>query len=141
MRLPRYSLKTLLASVLVIAAAMGLLLNYWTRPYCITGTYSNGVRAWEQWEVRTLTMKIAHVKTVRYYSSGEKMMVVRNRYKTRGDGVHLTTIGEAYWSPTGEQISSAKTRKFRAEDPLGSENPEPDNELPFEDLIWWWNGW
>lgn len=86
-------------------------------------------------------MKIAPVKTVRYYSNGQKMMVIRDRYETRGEYVHLTNIEENFWSPDGARISRAEMREHRANDPLANEPLEPDNELPFRDFIYWWNDW
>jgi hypothetical protein len=42
------------------------------RPYVLTGTYPNGVRAWEQWNRRRLDGKLERIATIRYYRNGQK---------------------------------------------------------------------
>jgi hypothetical protein len=74
-----------------ITIGIVLLIRWWTTPYVLTGTYPNGVRAWEQWERRTVSGKIEHLATVRYYTSGQKSFEYRDGMKT-------------YWSPAGVPI-------------------------------------
>ena len=64
---PKPSLTSLVVFGIIVAAGIGLLLYWWTKPYVLTGSYSTGEHAWEQWERRTLRVEIAHIKTVRFY--------------------------------------------------------------------------
>jgi hypothetical protein len=128
----RYGLRTLLAATAVVSLVLSLFLNWWTRPYAITGTYSNGVRAWEQWERRTVTGRIQHFKTLRWYRNGQIAFehdVERARLRV--------------WSPKGQPLSNVQEGQNYMLNDLSQAggDPLPDEPRPLHSLLSWWNGW
>ena len=127
----RFSLRFLMLAVLFFGLVLGVVVQWWTRPYVLTGSYANGVRAWEQWERRTLTLKLQNVKTVRFYSNGQ-----------RGYEYDFADGKSKYWSPDGQPISEEKGLEYFSED-LYAENETEDDQShrPMKSFIWWWNDW
>jgi hypothetical protein len=77
----RYRLRTLL-----IVLALGLptlALTAWRLlPYSRTGSYPNGIHAWEQWEQRSLSGQANRIAMIRRYPSGRKAFEFRSGVKT-----------------------------------------------------------
>lgn len=71
----RCTVKHMLAAMAVVAIAVALGLATLYRPYCLTGTYENGNRAWEQWERYSWSLRPTHIRTVRYYRNGQIGMI------------------------------------------------------------------
>lgn len=123
----RFGLREFLLTIAGIGIALALVLRWWTQPYALTGTHSNGVRAWEQWERRTLTMQIAHVETIRFYRNGRKGFEVAK--------------GEAnYWAPDGKPITQEEYWRYLVADGL-KDVGDDQTRRPYESFLWWWNGW
>ena len=124
----RLSLRSLLLAISCLALVFGFVGRWWTQPYALTGTHANGIRAWEQWERRTLTLQLTHIKTVRFYSNGQK-------------GLDSPYEGEQrYWSPDGVPITEDEYHDFLWQDGfIGMEDDQ--SERPFQAFLWWWNEW
>jgi hypothetical protein len=90
----RYRLRSLLIAITVISALLGMAVQWWRKPYVLFGTYSNGVRAWEQTERRTFDGRTEWLSTTRYYPNGRKSFESHSI-----DGVRR------YWSPAGDPVS------------------------------------
>ena len=88
----RFSLKSVFIFITLSATVTAVAIDWWTRPFVHYGYYANGARALEQWERRTVHLKYEHIRTIRYYSNGQKAMEYANG-KT------------VCWSPQGERIS------------------------------------
>ena len=118
----RFTLRALLIAVLILGVAIAMLLRWWTQPYAITGSYPSGTRAWEQWERRTVTGQIEHIKTVRFYRNGRKSYELSNGIKH-------------YWSPNGRAIIEKEWYShFLAE---GGEMPQdPSSKRPMESFLY-----
>ena len=123
----RFSLRFLMLSVFCFALVVGGAVRWWTRPYAMTGTYPNGVRAWEQWERRTLTLKLQHLKTVRFYSNGQR-------------GYEYADGETSCWSPDGQPVSEEEWLEYSSED-LATEVKDDQSQRPMQSFIWWWNDW
>jgi hypothetical protein len=127
MRRIRFSLRQALLAIACLAIAVGLVSHWWTKPYAMTGSYANGVRAWEQWERRTLSLNIDHVATIRFYRTGQKAFV-----SSRGK--------REYWSPDGNSVSEREFHSFFDQERLG-DAAHDQTKRPFQSFLWWWNGW
>lgn len=123
----QFSLRSLLLATAGVALVLGVVVGWWTRPYSLTGTHPNGVRGWETWERRTVTLRIAHIRTVLFHSSGQK------GYEYADDEVRC-------WSPEGEPITEKRFMRYFWEEGL-DEIPPDQSEVPYQDFLWWWNGW
>ena len=110
----------------VVAAGIGLTIRWWTAPYAMTGTYSNGIRAWEQWECRTVMMRIEHFKTVRYYPNGQTMMIADFDQDMQ------------FWTPQGKRTDGRTAWNLWSEARLPDTHDQ--SERPYEWLLSWWNG-
>lgn len=107
------------------------LVLWWTRPYALTGSHANGVRAWEQWERRTLTFKIQLIKTLRWYPDGA--LAIEHHHSHNGK--------RTYYAPNGEVVGSQREWAHQYGDLIIDVKDDPDSIRPFKRLIWWWNGW
>jgi len=96
--LPRWSVRTLLVAVALVAVAL-VCCRWLTRPYAIISTHQNSITtAAEQWHYRTLLGgRGRHLKTIRFYRNGQKAMEYR------------VGKGYWYWSPDG---STATEEEF-----------------------------
>lgn len=90
----RFTLKQMLAVTSGVAIAFSLGLTLLFRPYCLTGTYGNGVRAWEQWEQYSWSLQPLHMRTVRFYRNGKVSMISEGSRKT-------------YWDLDGNEVDAA----------------------------------
>lgn len=124
----RFGMRELLLTVSCIGLLLALVIRWWTLPYALTGSHPNGACAWEQWERRTVTMTIVHVKTVRYYRNGQKA------YEFEAGGKSQC------WSPRGQSVSENECLADLWDDGL-AEVTDDQSTRPFQSLIWWWNGW
>ncbi|MGN6545329.1 MAG: hypothetical protein ACTHK7_09800 [Aureliella sp.] len=91
----QFTARVIIAACAVTAVAVVLALC-WIEPYAIMATYPNGQRAYEQWERRTLTGKIEHIKTVRWFPDGKPA------FEGRAAGG-----GGTYWAPNGKRFDGA----------------------------------
>jgi hypothetical protein len=89
----RFSLRFLLTFSIILAIVTALVVRWTTKPFVAVGKYRNGTIAWEMWQRRTITGKIIHLRTVRYYTNGRKS------YE------YSAATGERFWSPDGKQMS------------------------------------
>ena len=127
----RFRLRTLIVGMTVAAVVFALMFSWWTRPYSLTGSYANGQRAWEQWERRTLTLGIQHVKTIRWFPDGTltfESRVSPNDTKT-------------YYAPNGDVIDDQRQWATKYGNLITETHEDPDSVRPYKRLIWWWNGW
>jgi hypothetical protein len=122
----RLSPRTLLAFATLFTIALALLIGWWTRPFVLAGTFPNGAIAWQQWERRTLSLNYEHIKTVRFYPSGQKSFEFTDGKKT-------------YWSPEGKEISASRWWGLYTDLPEAID--DPGNEWPSKSFIRWWNEW
>jgi hypothetical protein len=104
MRRFQISLRSVFVAMLAACIALTIA-QWWFQPYVLTGSYSNGVRAWEQWNRRTISGRLTRLAMIRYYASGQKAYEYR-------DGK------ERYWSHAGEPIDRDTFWKHHAEDSL-----------------------
>lgn len=122
--------------MLVLGAAacifVGLAVHVWTRPYVLIGSYSNGQRAWEQWERRKLSGQIEHVRTVRWYPDGQKAFEVRN--------ASAKAPTKYYWSPAGEKIADPNQWWKEYSSSLPERPQDPGSTRPFNRFLNWWTG-
>lgn len=123
----RFSLRQALLATACVGLLMGSAIHWWTKPYAMTGSYADGVRAWEQWERRTLSLNIEDVATIRFYRNGQKALV-------------SVSGKREYWSPDGNPIGDREFRAYFDQEQLGDAvHDQP--ERPYQSFLWWWNGW
>lgn len=60
-----------IALLVIAVVSNGVIATRLASPYALTVSYRDGTPAWEQWIHRTLTGKVHHIRTVRYYPTGE----------------------------------------------------------------------
>lgn len=131
MRRPRLTVRTTLILVAVACIVGGISVHAWTRPYVLTGSYPNGQRAWEQWERRTLSGQIEHVRTIRWYPNGQKAYDVRN-----ADAI---TQMKSYWSPEGNPIADPNEWWKEYSSYLPERPQDPGSKRPSDRFLSWWN--
>jgi hypothetical protein len=119
----RFRLRTLLIVVFVVAVLLTGV-RWWFQPYSLTGSYPNGVRAWEQWHRRTLRYGLHHIATIRYYPNGQKAYEIY-----RSDDV------KRYWSRAGEAIDQVTFYQQRDIGELLEFSRDPQSDFP-----WPYNG-
>ena len=129
MRSFRFSLRALLIAVACFGVLLGMALSWWTRPYALTGTHSNGIRAWEQWERRTSSLKIVHIRLIRFYRNGQKAY-----------DCEYADPDPQYWSPEGQPTTEREYDAYLEEDGLEGITLD-QSERPYKGFLWWWNGW
>lgn len=106
----RFSLRSLFVAITFLTISLTVISVWWPRPFVLTGSHSNGTRAWEQWGRRTLLLnEYQHIKTVRFYSNGQRGM----EFVSRGNSA-------VYWSPDGESISEEEWYRFFVADGVES---------------------
>lgn len=127
----RFRLRTLIAGIIVAAVVLSLMLSWWTRPYALTGSYANGQRAWEQWEQRTLTLEIQHIKTIRWFPDGT--LAFESRFALNGT--------KTYYAPNGDAVDDQREWATKYGGLITDTKEDADSVGPFKRLIWWWNGW
>ena len=88
----QFAVSILVPGFAVTAVAIAIFLH-WTKPYAIIATYPNGQCAYEQWERRTLSGKIEHIKTLRWFPDGELA------FEGTAGG-----RDKVYWTPDGERF-------------------------------------
>jgi hypothetical protein len=129
MRRFRFSLRGLLLAITCVGILLCVVLRWWTEPYALTGTHSNGIRAWEQWERRTPTLKIVHIRTLHFYRNGQK-----------GYEYEYVNGKPQCWSPEGQRITEREYATYFLEDGLEGITDD-QTEPPYKAFLWWWNGW
>jgi hypothetical protein len=119
MRRFQFSLRTFLLGFTAFTVLSALTLQWWLRPYALTGSYDNGNRAWEQWERRGLTGGIVHIKTIRFYPSGGKCI----EYK-KGGGIQ-------YFAPDGTTVQEQEWNTKYAGDIMPDVRRDPNSRRPW----------
>jgi len=130
----RFSLRTLLITIAVFGVGLGLAVSWWTRPYALHGSYPNGQRAWEQWERRTLALKLQHLSTKRWYPDGSLAYECHDPFSPN--------CSETYYSPDGSTVDDPgewSGKYLRLIQPVPDD--DPDSRRPYKRFLWWWNGW
>jgi hypothetical protein len=130
----RFSLRTLLFAIVVFGVGLGLAVSWWTRPYALHGSYPNGQRAWEQWERRTLALKLQHLSTTRWYADGNLAYECHDPYSAN--------CSQTYYSPDGSTVDDPgewSAKYLRLIQPVPED--DPDSRRPYKQFLWWWNGW
>lgn len=127
----RLGVRILLVLAIIACVAIGISAYVWTRPYVLTGSYPNGQPAWEQWERRTLSGRIEHVRTVRWYPNGQKAF----------EGWSVDSGARIYWAPDGAKIDDPRRWAQKHAHRLLPERPQdPESKRPFDGFLQWWNG-
>ncbi len=120
----RFTLRGALIAIACIGILLAFIVRWWTRPYALTASHPNGIRAVEEWERRTLSLNVVRVKTVRYYRNGVK----------RYEGSGIAPDARRYWSPAGDPISVDEYGDFLEADGLeGITNDQSGR--PFESFL------
>lgn len=121
----RFSLKSVFVFITLSATVTAVAIDWWTCPFVQYVYYANGALALEQWERRTVHLKYEHIRTIRYYSNGQKAMEYANG-KT------------VCWSPQGERISEQQwfVNMYEETECMTIS----DFTRPSERFIRWWNG-
>ncbi len=127
----RFRLRTLFVATTILAIGLGLLVSWWTRPYALTGSYPNGQRAWEQWERRTPTLQIQHLKTIRWYPDGSIAC----------HSLANATGTMRYYAPNGDLVSDSRTWLARYGDLIQGAEEDAETFRPYMGILSWWNGW
>jgi hypothetical protein len=118
----QYGLRTLLLAFVVLSAVIAITIQWWTKPYVLTGTYPNGIRAWEQWNRRTLDWRLERIATIRYYRNGQQSYEYR-----------LSTDQALFWTPDGKPTSSEEFwNHFTAEWPVPERDLDSQHPWPFD---------
>lgn len=129
----QFTLRVCLVAITVVTVALFAAVRHWTKPYAITGAYPNGQVAYEQWERRTLTGQVEHIKTLRWFPNGKRA------YES-GAGAS----GAVYWGLGGERYDgtdrAAVTEWSKKYGHLIHDASQP-TERPYNDFLHWWNGW
>jgi hypothetical protein len=87
----QFSLRGLLFVILMASVGFGLSAHMWFSPVINRGYHENGRVAWEQRQVRNARGDPLHVKTLRYYSNGQKS------FECGAHGANMR-----FWLPSGE---------------------------------------
>ena len=131
MRRPRFTVRTTLVLVATGCIVGAVSVYAWTRPYAVTGSYPNGQLAWEQWERRTLSGQIEHVRTTRWYPDGRKAFEGRNAGARNADKNLLV--------PEGEKIADPSQWWKEYSSYLPEQPQDPGSKRPFDCFLSWWN--
>ncbi len=67
-----------IALLVIAVVSNGVIATRLASPYALNGSYRDGTAVWEQWGHRTLTGKVHHIRTVRYYPTGEILFSTDN---------------------------------------------------------------
>ncbi len=129
----QFTLRTCLVAIAVVAAILFAAIRHWTKPYAITATYPSGQVAYEQWERRTLTGDIEHIRTIRWFPNGKRAF----ECGASGSGaVYWGLDGKRYDGPDRAAVTEW-SKKYRH---LMQDASEP-TKRPYNDYLYWWNDW